>query len=70
VDEANGFHYNLINRVVNAFDFPRARGLSEEVPGIDIEYHWRTFQASRAEKVWVHEDGRIDERCAGRDRAN
>lgn len=55
-----GFHYNLINRVADAFDFPIPEGMQKERLAKILNFTGKLLKGSAAEKVWVRtEDGHI-----------
>ena len=55
-----GFHYNLINRVADAFDFPTPEGVQKRRLAKMLNITSRLLKGSEAEQEWVRgEDGRV-----------
>lgn len=55
-----GFHYNLINRVADAIDFPVPQGVQTKRLASILNITGKILRGSRAEKDWMHgEDGVI-----------
>jgi alkylhydroperoxidase family enzyme len=55
-----GFHYNLINRVADAFDFPIPKGRQKARFAATLNLAGRLFKGRYADPVWVRgDDGRI-----------
>lgn len=52
-----GFHYNLIDRVADAFDFPIPRGLAQKRLARMLNITGRLLKAPPAEEVWVFGEG-------------
>lgn len=55
-----GFHYNLINRVADAFDFPVPEGKQKERLATILNISGKLLKGSTADTVWVRgADGQI-----------
>jgi alkylhydroperoxidase family enzyme len=55
-----GFHYNLINRVADAFDFPTPEGVQKQRLARMLNFTSKLLKGSAAEEIWVRgEDGVI-----------
>jgi alkylhydroperoxidase family enzyme len=55
-----GFHYNLINRVADAFDFPTPEGVQKQRLASMLNFTSKLLKGSTAEEIWVRgEDGVI-----------
>jgi alkylhydroperoxidase family enzyme len=55
-----GFHYNLINRVADAFDFPTPEGVHKKRLASMLNFTSKLLRGSIAEEVWVRsKDGVI-----------
>ena len=55
-----GFHYNLINRVANAFDFPVPRGIQTKRLATMLNVTGKLLKGSRSDEIWVRgEDGHV-----------
>lgn len=51
-----GFHYNLINRVADAFDFPVPEGIQKERLAKILNFTGKLLTGSAAGNVWVRSD--------------
>ena len=54
-----GFHYNLIDRVADAFDFPVPEGLQQERLARMLNFTGGLLRGSEAEEVWVRGEGGV-----------
>jgi alkylhydroperoxidase family enzyme len=54
-----GFHYNLINRVADALDFPVPQGIQKERLAKMLNITGRLLKGSAAEEVWVRGEGGV-----------
>jgi hypothetical protein len=54
-----GFHYNLIDRVADAFDFPVPEGVQQKRLARMLNITGRILRGSDAEEVWVRGEGGV-----------
>ena len=54
-----GFHYNLIDRVADAFDFPVPEGVQQERLARMLNITGGLLRGSTAEEVWVRGEGGV-----------
>lgn len=54
-----GFHYNLIDRIADAFDFPVPQGLQKERLAKLLNFTGNLLRGSRTEELWVWGEGGV-----------
>lgn len=54
-----GFHYNLITRVADAFDFPVPQGVQQERLARMLNFIGKLLRGSSAEEIWIRGDGGV-----------
>ena len=54
-----GFHYNLITKVADAFDFPVPQGVQQERLARMLNFIGKLLRGSSAEEIWIRGDGGV-----------
>lgn len=54
-----GFHYNLITRVADAFDFPVPHGTQQERLARMLNFTGKLLKGTKEQEVWVESDGGV-----------
>jgi hypothetical protein len=54
-----GFHYNLIDRVADAFDFPVPQGIEQKRLAKMLDLAGKILKGSAAEEAWIHGEGDV-----------